>query len=153
MKIISHRGNLNGTNISNENSIPAINIALYYGFDVEIDVWYKNNKWYLGHDKPQYLVNESFLQNKKLWCHAKNLDAFSLMLKNKKINCFWHQNDDFTLTSKGYIWTYPSKETKDNSIIVLIKENDKIPKKCFGICTDFPLKYNKQTIDFYKNLL
>jgi glycerophosphoryl diester phosphodiesterase len=141
MKIISHRANVNGPNKSTENSIQAINVALDHGFDVEIDVWYKNNKWYLGHDKPQYPVNGSFLQNKKFWCHAKNLDAFNLMLENKKINCFWHQNDDFTLTSRGYIWTYPDKETKDNSVIVLINQRSKIPKKCFGICTDFPLIY------------
>jgi len=141
MKIIAHRANLNGPNISTENSIPAINIALYHGFDVEIDVWYKNNKWYLGHDKPKYLINKSFLQNNKLWCHAKNLDALNLMIKNKKIHSFWHQNDDFTLTSKNYIWTYPHKETTDNSVIVLINKKHKMPKKCFGICTDFPLSY------------
>ena len=141
MKVISHRGNLNGPNPSTENSIPAINIVLYHGFDVEIDVWYKNNNWYLGHDKPKYLIDESFLQNKKLWCHAKNLDALNLMLKNNKIHCFWHQNDDFTLTSKSYIWTYPTKEIKYNSIIVLRSKKDKVPKKCFGVCTDFPLTY------------
>ena len=141
MKIIAHRANLSGPNTSTENSIPAINVALYHGFDIEVDVWYKNNKWYLGHDKPLYLVDESFLQNKKLWCHAKNLEALNAMLKNKKIHCFWHQNDDFTLTSKGYIWTYPYKETIDNSVIVLTNKKDKIPKKCFGICTDFPLSY------------
>ena len=141
MKIISHRGNLNGRNLSTENSLPAINIALYHRFDVEIDVWYKNNNWYLGHDKPQYIVDERFLENKKLWCHAKNLDALNLMIKNKKIHSFWHQNDDFTLTSKNYIWTYPNKDASANSIIVLKNLKDKIPKKCFGICTDFALSY------------
>jgi glycerophosphoryl diester phosphodiesterase len=140
MIIISHRGNLNGSNPFTENSIPAINIALNNGFDVEIDVWFKNNKWYLGHDKPIYSIKESFLQNNKLWCHAKNLDALSLMLKNKKIHCFWHQNDDFTLTSKNYIWTYPNKEIRNNSILVLTKKQ-KITKNIFGICTDFPLLY------------
>jgi len=140
MKIISHRGNLNGPNSITENSIIAISAALDKGFDVEIDVWFKSGKWYLGHDKATYIVDESFLENRKLWCHAKNLDALNLMLKNKKIHCFWHQNDDFTLTSKNYIWTYPDKDTTGNSIIVLIKKQ-KIPKKTFGICTDFPLSY------------
>ena len=140
MKIISHRGNLNGPNSVSENSILAISRALGQGFDVEIDVWFKNGKWYLGHDKPNHKINESFLENKKLWCHAKNLDALNLMLKNNKIHCFWHQNDDFTLTSKNYIWTYPYKDTRDNSIIVLIKKQ-KIPKKTFGICTDFPISF------------
>lgn len=140
MKIISHRGNLNGPNSITENSVLAISAALDKGFDVEIDVWFKNGKWYLGHDKPNYQIDESFLENKKLWCHAKNLDALNLMLKNKKIHCFWHQNDDFTLTSKNYIWTYPDKDTRYSSIIVLIKKQ-KIPKKTFGICTDFPISF------------
>lgn len=140
MKVISHRGNLNGSNPLTENSISAINIALHKNFDVEIDVWFKNGKWYLGHDKPTYQINKSFLENDKLWCHAKNLDALNLMLKNKKIHCFWHQNDDFALTSKNYIWTYPNKKTVNNSIIVLIKKQ-KITKKIFGICTDYPLLY------------
>jgi glycerophosphoryl diester phosphodiesterase len=140
MKIIAHRANLNGSNESTENSIPAINVALYHGLDVEIDVWFKNDKWYLGHDKPKYIIDESFLENKRLWCHAKNLNALDLMLKNKKIHCFWHENDDFTLTSKNYIWTYPRKDVTNNSIIVL-NQKIKIPKKCFGICTDFPLSY------------
>lgn len=47
MKIISHRGNLNGRNVFTENSVESINLALKHGFDVEIDVWYKNNNWYL----------------------------------------------------------------------------------------------------------
>jgi hypothetical protein len=61
------------------------------------------------------------------------------MLK-QNINCFWHQEDDFTLTSSGFIWTYPNKNVLDNSIIV---DND--PKwkeknyKCYGVCSDYIL--------------
>lgn len=141
MKIISHRGNLNGKNAKMENSIKAINKALNNSFEVEIDVWYKNNKFYLGHDKPIHEINEEFLENNKLWCHAKNLDALNLMLKNKKIHCFWHQNDDYVITSRGYIWTYPNKITCDKSIIVLRNKKDTLPRICFGICTDFPVLY------------
>lgn len=140
MKIISHRGNLNGSNKNKENSISAIIDALDYGFDVEIDVWSKNGKWYLGHDEPTYKIDEKFLQNNRLWCHAKNLDALNLMLKNNRIHCFWHQNDDYTITSRNYIWTYPKKDVREKSIIVLTGKKDK-PKKSFGICTDFPLLY------------
>jgi hypothetical protein len=142
MKIISHRGNLNGPDNNKENSKEAIIDAMNHGFDVEIDVWNKNNNWYLGHDEPTYKIDQKFLENKKLWCHAKNLNALNLMLKNKKIHCFWHQNDDYTITSKGYIWTYPKKNVTDRSVIVLISKNNKLPKS-FGICTDFPLLYLK----------
>ena len=36
-------------------------------FDVEIDVWFKNDQFYLGHDEPQYIVNMEFLNNSKLF--------------------------------------------------------------------------------------
>jgi hypothetical protein len=32
---------------------------------------------------------------------------------------FWHQNDDFTLTSKNYIWTYPGQPYTASSVIVM----------------------------------
>jgi glycerophosphoryl diester phosphodiesterase len=141
MKIISHRGNLNGPNNFYENTFESIQKVLNYNFDVEIDVWYLNKKWFLGHDEALEQIDISFLENNKLWCHAKNLNALNLMLENKKIHCFWHQTDDFTITSKRFIWTYPQKDTCENSIIVLQNKNDKIPSKCFGICTDYPLLY------------
>lgn len=141
MKVISHRGNLNGKNAKKENSLECVNEAIQSGFDVEIDVWFTKNNWYLGHDKPAYKIEESFLQSENIWCHAKNLEALRLMLRNSKIHCFWHQKDDYTITSKGYIWTYPLKTTTNNSVIVLKDKKSMIPKNCFGICTDYPMLY------------
>lgn len=40
------------------------------------------------------------------------------MLEQNIKNCFWHQEDDYALTSSGYIWTYPDKLLTDKSIIV-----------------------------------
>ncbi len=102
--VISHRGNINGPDKHVENHPDQIKKAISLGYDVEIDVWYKENQLYLGHDKPQYKVDLTFLKNSRLWCHAKNLKALKYMLANK-IKCFWHQEDNFTLTSNGYIWT------------------------------------------------
>ena len=34
------------------------------GYDVEVDVWSIDKQFYLGHDKPQYKIERSFLQNK-----------------------------------------------------------------------------------------
>ena len=76
MILISHRGNLNGPNRNRENEPLYIVEALEQGFDVEIDVWWKDNEFWLGHDEPQYKVKREFLQNRKLWCHSKNIDAF-----------------------------------------------------------------------------
>jgi hypothetical protein len=54
MILISHRGNLNGKDVDNENNPLYIDRALGKGYDVEVDVWYVNGKWYLGHDEPTY---------------------------------------------------------------------------------------------------
>ena len=39
MKIISHRGNLNGPNKNLENRLDTIEKAIQLGFDVEVDIW------------------------------------------------------------------------------------------------------------------
>ena len=46
MKVISHRGNLNGPNKQTENTIESIKTAINLGFDVEIDVWYIDKIFY-----------------------------------------------------------------------------------------------------------
>ena len=142
MILISHRGNIDGIYPDFENNPIYINKALKNGFDVEIDVWYMSNRWYLGHDSPQHEVTADYLKDDKFWCHAKNIDALREMLK-EGIHCFWHQDDDVTLTSKGYMWTYPGEQLTDNSICVKPEKNIKIPKKVLGICSDFIVNYKR----------
>jgi hypothetical protein len=139
MKLISHRGNLNGRDPDNENSIEYIKNALSYGFDVEIDIFYYNERLWLGHDEPSYLIKDiNFLKNDKLWCHAKNLQALEILISDKEIHSFWHQKDDVTLTSRGYIWTYPDIQPLKNAILVVEKKIEKknLPE-CLGICSDY----------------
>ena len=121
-----------------ENHPDHIDMALAQGFDVEIDVWKVLDEYYLGHDEPQYKVNMKFLKNEKLWCHAKNIEALYDMNK-EGVHCFWHQTDDVTLTSKGYLWTYPNKDLTQNSIAVLPKAKPKIDVA--GICSDYIVRF------------
>ena len=81
MILISHRGNITGPDEKNENNPKYVDEAMKQGFEVEIDVWHKDNQFFLGHSKPQYPVDEIFLKNKKLWCHAKSFDALQELLK------------------------------------------------------------------------
>ena len=60
-------------------------------------------------------------------------------------NYFWHQNDDYTLTSKNNIWSYPGKIYTNNNVIVMpewYNRNWDTLKvvNCYGICTDYPEK-------------
>jgi len=137
MIVISHRGNINGICADTENNPIHIQKLLNTNIPVEIDVWFKNSNFYLGHDIPVYRIETNFLRQKNLWCHAKNIEAFEQLLKINAL-CFWHQTDDYTLTSNGFIWTYPSKTTCAQSIIVDLSNNWKSCNyTCYGVCTDY----------------
>lgn len=132
---ISHRGNLYGADRTKENHPDYIKKAMINGYQVEIDVWYIDSKYYLGHDSPSYQVEKSFLSDKMLWCHAKNKDALFEMMKNGDIHCFWHQEDNYTITSKGVVWVYPGVDPIPGSVVVCDK---KIPNGKFsGVCSDY----------------
>ena len=141
MLLISHRGNLNGIQKKRENSPTYINEALSKGYDVEVDVRFTDDKFFLGHDTNQYKVNKEFLENKRIWCHAKTVEAL-MALEKTNAHYFWHQEDDYTITSKGFIWTYPGKKLSLKSICVLPEKFNYEKIKCTGICSDFIEKYN-----------
>ena len=139
MLAIAHRGNFDGPS-KFENEPNHVLKTWRMGYDVEVDVSYIDGKFYLGHDTPDYEVDSSFLQMTGVWCHAKTIEALHAMLDYEGINCFWHQEDDFTLTSKNYIWTYPGKFGTRRSVIVDLHKNWilKNYSGVFGICTDYP---------------
>jgi hypothetical protein len=73
-----------------------------------------------------------------LWIHCKNLAALQMMPRT--CNFFWHQQDDFTLTSHGYIWTFPEKTTGRTSVIVDNSRNWASKNyECYGVCSDYIL--------------
>ena len=141
MLLISHRGNTSVANPSKENHPDYIMETLNKEYMVEVDVWFIENKLYLGHDEPLYDLNSKILDNKNILFHAKNYDALN-ELKNLNLHYFWHQNDDYTITSKGLIWVYPGKKYSQDSIVVLPELFTKDLKlNCFGVCSDFIENY------------
>jgi glycerophosphoryl diester phosphodiesterase len=143
--LISHRGNLNGPNRDTENTIPAVKAALDAGYDCEVDVWFVDGRWYIGHDSPWQVVTQEFLQHGGLWCHAKNLAAL-MRLRDMGVEVFWHEHDERTLTSFGHIWTYPDKELCEDSICVhkgppSTLSNVGEISACIGICSDYIQQY------------
>jgi len=149
MKLIAHRGLIYGPNGQLENNPSQIESVLKQGFDVEVDVWYQQGQWFLGHDRPTYMVDFDFLKQPGLWIHAKNLDAL-YALGSTILNYFWHQKDDFTLTSEGFIWTYPNMPLTAHSICVMPEWEDiefkNLPEYCYGICSDYVSNPNFQRL-------
>jgi hypothetical protein len=149
MKIIAHRGNINGPNIDTENKPEHLIEILKLGYDCEIDVHLINNELFLGHDSPTYKINLDFLllNSSKFWIHCKNMEALDFLHKFPELNIFWHENDKYTITSKQYIWSYIGTDTTNNIICVMPEMafpnfvdvvTDKIlNNKLHGLCTDY----------------
>jgi hypothetical protein len=148
MLIIAHRGNLNGPNPMTENQEHTITKAIKEGFDCEIDVWKVDDELWLGHDGPEHKTSLEFLEThvSKLWVHCKNLDALTAL--KDSFNCFFHDKDTYTLTSKGFIWGNIDSPT--NAKVICVMPTGEIGE-CFGVCTDYPFKY-EVAIDSVENL-
>jgi len=159
MVIIAHRGNTTGPNSETEN-LPSHIDRIYhqYGFHSEIDLWRVYDKatgpsLFLGHDYPQHQVDSDWLRMRSniLWIHCKNIEALAMFQNHpygKDFNYFWHEEDAYTLTSKGWIWAYPGKKVPDNgpfkSIAVMPEVTGMSHKDliCFnGVCTDYGVNY------------
>jgi hypothetical protein len=145
MIFISHRGNLEGPSPQNENKIAYIKHILdLTQFHVEVDVWCINNILYLGHDEPGEIVPTEWFSSLRFWFHAKNVEALQYLQRLHRVKYFWHQEDDYTLTSNHKIWTYPGKQLVAGSVAV-------VPEvsytgnlwDCHAICTDYVYKYKR----------
>ena len=148
MHLIAHRGNTSGPNPKRENTPEYIEEAIEKGFDVEIDIRAEIDtdcnslRYILGHDQGDSEVSYQWLLRHvdKLWVHCKNLTALHA-LHGSPLNYFWHQEDDFTLTSYNVIWTYPHRKVTDKSVIVCFTEEEAIfyadEHPCLGICCDW----------------
>lgn len=152
IKIISHRGNVFGPDLSRENTVRSVIECIdKYNLDVEIDVRVDdNNNIILGHDEPGTSrhtlteFNEMFLKyESRLWVHCKNIQSLIFFVKQTKYNSFGHDNDEFVLTSKGYIFTRPGILNTDTITVMPELVFKEIPNNLTsqGILTDYPLDY------------
>jgi len=152
MILIAHRGNLNGKIPDKENHPDYIDRALSQGYEVEVDIWYVDGKWVLGHDDPQYLVGENYLDCRRnnLWIHIKDLNALEFLTTRehnsitRQWNYFWHQKDDYTVTNRGRIWALPGSELTTSSICVMpeyASYTDEQILNSAGVCSDYVSKW------------
>lgn len=141
MKLISHRGNINGINPLHENTPEYIDKTIKLGYDVEIDVWF-TDKLYLGHDFPEYTTNLSWLQERSenLWIHCKNFNALSKLI-DTSLKIFYHQKENHTIIGNtNVIWSHQIDEANNKSIIPLLDKSSLenwSPKPVFGVCSDY----------------
>jgi len=151
MKFISHRGNLTGPSLL-ENSPAQIEKCIKLGFDVEVDLRCKHGKLFLGHDYEQYEINEQWLYDNSsyLWIHCKNLMALDFCIYDNLFNFFFHDKDEYTLTSGGFIWANIGKLPTTNHTVIVMPEKVNWYKSAiecmnpYGICSDYIIKYKEE---------
>jgi len=150
MKIISHRGNITGIVPEKENRPSYIDSAIQLGYDVEVDLRFKDNKFWLGHDYPQYLIDMKWMSLRKdnLWFHCKDIESALELSKHNGFKYFCHSNDEYVLVSTGHLWVHNLNGIiNQNCIIPLLDEATIINYKNstpYAVCTDFIdlCKYN-----------
>lgn len=138
---IAHRGNTQGKSVD-ENKPSYVLSALSRGYDAEVDVWFYEGNLWAGHDGARYLLDSDFIDSdlviEHVWFHCKNLEALNYFIDHsKKYLYFWHQNDNYALTSNGLIWTYPGKPVTKNNIIVDFNNDGIYEIEPYGICSDY----------------
>jgi hypothetical protein len=152
MKIISHRGNLEGPDLKTENTKFQIYKCIDLGFDVEIDIRVIDGRIMLGHDTPceEMELKDLYEISDRLWIHCKNLEALEYFC-NKSFNYFWHETDRYTITSKGIGWVFIGQYPYSKSVVVLpesislytFPHGIEYIKNSYGICTDKPVYYKE----------
>lgn len=143
VRLIAHRGNISGPHSHLENTFDYIEAAIGQGYEVEIDVWFEDGKYLLGHDRGvQEIINCEWFRHPGLWCHAKNPEALHQLLEIGA-NAFWHEGKDvMTVTGHGFIWALANAPGTKRSIAVLPETFKPCSVSHFGgVCSDYVSEY------------
>ena len=143
MLLISNQGNISGANPLLSNTPDYIESTLNKGYNVKIDLWYHNDKCFLGEDGPKVEIEWQWLieHAEYLWIKCANSKTFSFLLENdKSFNFFYNKEDAITMTSKGVPWSNYDNDYTSNTIVC---DTDQI-EGVLGVCSDDVSKWSRQ---------
>lgn len=148
MRLISNRGNLTGIE-ENENQPDYIDRALALGFDVNVDLWLKDNNLYLGTYKPEFKMDLDWFEkhHQKLWLHCHDLELlarfYDLDMMGTRLNYYYNEKELLTKTSKGYYILTSEKPFK--GCIFQFPENHEYDYSlCFGLLSNNINRFNQK---------
>jgi 3-deoxy-D-manno-octulosonate 8-phosphate phosphatase KdsC-like HAD superfamily phosphatase len=157
--LVSHRGNLDGPNVETENKPKHIIDALKL-FRVEVDCWYTNGNFYLGHDEPRYKIDKYFLFNPALLIHCKDLNSFMELRNSEFVNIFIQDSEPVTITSKqerifhSNYFDYVKENANSRDILVDLEYGKNLKhewsNRKFVTVTDYPGNFALRTTSFKK---
>jgi len=149
MDFIAHRGNYQGRDSTRENTQEYMNEAIEAGHHVEVDVQLLNGVLWYGHDNPQAWADEKFLAKREVIVHAKTIECIPPLM-HIDAHFFFHDQDDCTLTSNGWVWCYPGKHVQCSKGVWLDLHNKPLPDNIpaiRAICGDDAAIMNRVNIN------
>lgn len=150
-RFICHRGNLEFKELANENDPVLLDKRIADGYDVELDVWYKNNQLFLGHDAPEHLITfEWLMESSKKYIHTKNAETLEYLLlrcgqEGYNPNIFYHTGEHYSLTTRNHIIVLPGQEILVGSVNMM-PEMSPVPKdssQAYAVCSDSFSNFSK----------
>lgn len=149
MIYISYRGIYDGNNFQDSNTPKQIAKAMGMGYNVMLDVWKVDSKFYLGDEQPITEVTEKYLQNHRFWLNARNTEMQTwLPTQPAKLypNWFYFTQPTppppYVTASNGKLITPGTVPINNDSVIFLPEITDSamfstVKLRCFGICSNY----------------
>lgn len=141
---VSHRGNTEGAQPSDENHPEYVSHALR-NYRVEVDAWKIGEAYYLGHDDPMHEIDKFFLFDNRLLVHCKNTDAFVELSRHRGVECFFQNEEQIVLSNHGnhvvnenVVDGFHSRHPS-YAVDVSATKDLRGFKNLLGVVTDFPL--------------
>lgn len=139
---LANRGNLEGVNVDEENSMEYLQNAISKGFCVKTDIWLILGRTVTGVTHPSKGIDLNALSKDKVLIQARNSSAYFYLLE-QGYHCFWRETDRFVMTNRNYIlsyggYTFPKAIVMDPEEPTVLKPEDYI-----GICSNFIAGYKQ----------
>jgi hypothetical protein len=150
-RFICHRGNLKCKDLATENDPILLDKRIADGYDVELDVWYKDNELFLGHDEPEHRITfEWLMQSSKKYIHTKNAKTLEYLLlrcgkEGYNPNIFYHTVEHYSLTTRNHIIVLPGQEILEGSVNMMpeMSPSPKDSSKAYAVCSDSFSNFSK----------
>ena len=139
---IAHRGLTEGPNHDLENSVERLTLRKENGLHSEIDIWWKDNHFWIGHDFPREQVSLDFLTSPYFWIHAKHRESFLELQKVSSekalgLRIFYHTDEDYILTTLGDTIIYPGLADCNGWVYMMPEMGSIQPSIASAICSDY----------------
>lgn len=139
---IAHRGLIAGPDPAHENSIEILQKRKEAGLHSEIDIWWKQGNFWIGHDFPHEIVSLEFLTSPYFWIHAKHDQSFRELQrisleKGLGLRIFYHTDEDYVLTTHGDTIIFPGLEDCSGWVYMMPESGKIVPSCASAICSDF----------------